>query len=61
MKLKSNYTVLTKSNTKLINLVRQSIVQGLKPYQNQINTLTYDNALELSEHKNIAQTLSDNI
>ena len=38
---KSKYTVLTKSNTKHANLVRQSIVQGLKPYQNQINTITY--------------------
>jgi transposase, IS30 family len=41
--------------------VRQSIVQGLKPYQNQIKTITYYNGLEFSEHKNIAQTLSDNI
>lgn len=38
---KTKYTVLTKSNTKHANLVRQSIVQGLKPYQNQINTITY--------------------
>ena len=60
-KRKSNYTFLTKSNTKHANLVRQSIVQGLKPYQNQINTITYDNGLEFSEHKNIVQTLSDNI
>ena len=51
--------MLTKSNTKHANLLRQSILQGLKPYQNQINT--YDNGLEFSEHKNIAQTLSDNI
>jgi IS30 family transposase len=58
---KSKYTVLTKSNTKHANLVRQSIVQGLKPYQNQINTITYDNGLEFSEHQNIAQTLSANI
>ena len=57
---KTKYTVLTKSNTKHANLERQSIVQGLKPYQNQINTITYDN-VEFSEHKNIAQTLSDNI
>ena len=33
-KRKSNYTFLTKSNTKHANLVRQSIVQGLKPSQN---------------------------
>ena len=58
---KTKYTVLTKSNTKHANLVRQSIVQGLKPYQNQINTITYDNGLEFSEHQNIAQTLSANI
>ena len=58
---KSKYTVLTKSNTKHANLVRQSIVKGLKPYQNQINTITYDNGLEFSEHQNIAQTLSANI
>ena len=51
----------SKSNTKHANLVRQSIVQGLKPYQNQINTITYDNGLEFSEHQNIAQTLSANI
>jgi transposase, IS30 family len=41
--------------------VRQSIVQGLKPYHNQINTITYDNGLEFSEHKNIVLTLSNNI
>ena len=41
--------------------MRQSIAQGLKPYQNQINTITYDNGLEFSEQKNTAQTLSDNI
>ena len=58
---KTKYTVLTQSNTKHANLVRQSIVQGLKPYQNQIITITYDNGLEFSEHQNIAQTLSANI
>ena len=58
---KTKYTVLTKSNTKHANLVRQSIVQGLTPYQNQIHTITYDNGLEFSEHQNIAQTLSANI
>ena len=41
--------------------MRQSIVQELKPYQNQINTITYDNGLEFSEHKNRAKSLSDNI
>jgi IS30 family transposase len=41
--------------------LRQSIAQGLKPYQNQINIITYDNGLEFSEHKNTVQTLSDNI
>ena len=61
MKRKSNYTVLTKSNNNHANLVCQSIAQGLKPYQNQINTITYDNGLEFSEQKNTAQTLSDNI
>jgi IS30 family transposase len=61
LKRKSNYTVLTKSNNNHANLVCQSIAQGLKPYQNQINTITYDNGLEFSEHQNIAQTLSDNI
>ena len=60
-KRKSNYTFLTKSNTKHANLVRQSIVQGLKPSQNQINSITDDNGLEFSEHKNIAKTLPDNI
>jgi transposase, IS30 family len=58
---KTKYTVLTKSNTKHANLVRQSIVQGLIPYQNQIHTITYDNGLEFSEHQNISQTLSANI
>ena len=61
MKRKSNYTFLTKSNTKHSNLVRQSIVQGLKSSKNQINTITDDNGLEFSEHKNIAKTLPDNI
>ncbi len=41
--------------------MRQSIVQGLIPYQNQIHTITYDNGLEFSEHQNISQTLSANI
>ena len=41
--------------------VRQSIVQRLIPYRNQIHTITYDSNLEFSEHQNIAQTLSTNI
>jgi IS30 family transposase len=52
---------LTKSNTKHANLVRQSILQGLTPYRNQIHTITYDNGMEFSEHQNIALTLSANI
>jgi transposase, IS30 family len=43
------------------NLVRQSIGQRLKPYQNQMNTITYDNGLECSQLKNISQILSANI
>jgi IS30 family transposase len=58
---KTKCTVLTKSNTKHANLVRQSIVQGLTSYRNQVRTITYDNGLEFSEHQNIAQTLSANI
>jgi transposase, IS30 family len=58
---KTKYTVLTKLNTKQANLARQSIVQGLIPYQNQIHTITYHNGLEFSEHQNISQTLSANI
>jgi transposase, IS30 family len=41
--------------------VRQSILQGLISYRNQIHTITYDNGLEFSEHQNIPQTLSANI
>ena len=40
--------------------MRQSIVQGLSPYRNQIHTITYDNGLEFSEHRIIAQMLSAN-
>ena len=36
------------------------IVQGLGPYRNQIHTITYDNGLEFSEHRIIAQMLSAN-
>jgi IS30 family transposase len=46
---KTKYPVLTKSNTKHANLVRQNILQGLTPYRNQIHTITYDNELEFSE------------
>ena len=58
---KTKYTVLTQSNTKHAKPVRQSILQRLIPYRNQIHTITYDNNLEFSEHQNIAQTLSANI
>ncbi len=58
---KTKYTVLIKSKTKHAKPVRQSIIQGLKPYQNQIITITYDNGLEFSEHQNITQSLSVNI
>ena len=52
---------MTQSNTKHAKPVRQSILQRLIPYRNQIHTITYDNSLEFSEHQNIAQTLSANI
>ena len=34
--------------------VRQSIVEGMIPYQNQIQTITYEKGLEFSKHQNIA-------
>ena len=58
---KTKYTVLTKSNTKHAKPVRQSIVQGLIPYRNQIHTINYDNGLEFSQHQTIARNLSANI
>jgi transposase, IS30 family len=58
---KTKFTVLTKSNAKHAKPVRQSIAQGLTSYRNQIHTITYDNGLEFSEHRSIAQTLSANI
>ena len=41
--------------------VRQSIVQGLIPYRNQIHTINYDNGLDFSQHQTIARNLSANI
>ena len=58
---KTKYTVLTRSNTKHANLMRQSIVKGLIPYRSQIHTIAYDYGLEFSEHQKIAQMLSANI
>jgi IS30 family transposase len=52
---------LTQSSTKHAKPVRQSIVEGMIPYRNQIHTITYDNGLEFSQLQNIAQTLSANI
>jgi transposase, IS30 family len=45
---KTKYTILTKSNTKHAKPMRQSIVQGLILYRNQIHIITYDNSLEFS-------------
>jgi IS30 family transposase len=58
---KTKFTVLTQSKTKQAKAVRQSIERGLAPYKQRVHTITYDNGLEFTEHKKMAQFLSAKI
>ena len=52
----SKYTVLESVAHKTAAAVRQAVVQGLEPYNDQAHTITYDNGLEFSEHAGMAKS-----
>jgi len=54
---KSGYAVLAKVKNKTADLVSSAIIDRLKPIQNTVRTLTYDNGKEFANHATIDKAL----
>ncbi len=54
---KSLYTLAGKAPDKTADSVRKVIIKLLKPYQDRIKTLTFDNGTEFVQHAKIAKSL----
>ena len=54
---KSGYAVLAKVRNKTADLVSNAIIGRLKPIQNAVRTLTYDNGKEFADHATIDKAL----
>ena len=54
----SRLTLIAKTNTKKASVVSQAIVKLLKPYQDQLKTITYDNGKEFAYHEEVAKQLN---
>lgn len=57
----SKYTVLQAVQHKTAAAVRTAVAQGLRPYKAQVQTITYDNGREFSDHIGMAQDLDARI
>ncbi len=58
---KSKYTVLEGVQHKTAAAVRKAVARGLRPYQARVQTITYDNAGECSDHAGMAKDLDTRI
>lgn len=58
---KSKYTVLQAVPKKTAAAVRTAVVRGLHPYQSAVQSITYDNGQEFSDHAGMAQDLDARI
>lgn len=54
----SRLTLIAKTNTKKASIVSKAIIKLLKPYQEQLKTITYDNGKEFAYHDEVAKELS---
>ena len=54
---KTRFTVAIKSANKTAQAVTDAICENLKPYQDRVLTLTYDNGREFAYHEEIASKL----
>jgi len=58
---KSKYTVLEGVPHKTATAVRKAVARGLRPHQARVQTITYDNGREFSDHAGMAKDLNDRI
>ena len=58
---KSLYTVIAKLDGKHAEPLAKQMVSHMKPFKNQVKTITLDNGLEFSAHQKIAGALDANI
>ena len=54
----TRYTLIRKTASKTAKLTTTSIIKALKPYQNTIKSITYDNGCEFSKHEKINKKLN---
>ena len=54
---RSRLTLIASTNTKKSAIVCAAITDLLKPYQNDLHTITYDNGKEFADHEKIAGSL----
>ena len=54
---KSLFTLCARVAIKTARSVRQAIIRMLRPYQDQVKTLTFDNGTEFIQHEKIAKAL----
>jgi len=55
---KTRFTVATKAANKTAQAVTDAICENLKPHQDRVLTLTYDNGREFAYHEEIARELT---
>ncbi|GJL70241.1 MAG: IS30 family transposase [Nitrospirales bacterium] len=58
---KSKYTVLEGVQHKTAAAVRKAVARGLRPHQARVQTMTYDNGREFSDHAGMAKDLKARI
>lgn len=54
---RSRLTLIASTNTKKTNIVCDTIIDLLKPYQDDLQTITYDNGKEFAHHERVAEQL----
>ena len=54
----TRYTLIRKTASKTAQATSTSIVAALKPFKNNINSITYDNGCEFTMHEKINKTLN---
>ena len=57
----SKYTVLEGVQHKTAVAVRKAVARGLRPHQPRVQTITYDNGREFSDHAGMAKDLDARI
>ena len=57
----SLFTVIKNVCRKTAELVRRAVTQGLAPYKDQVQTITYDNGREFADHEGMGKDLDAKI